>query len=388
MTRDNQTVHQHLDRRFASIADLRATAEKRLPKFAFDYLEGGIGNETALARNRSALDAVCLRPRHIVEPFEPQLATDFLGQTYAYPFGIAPLGLSGLIWPDAASLLAKTAKSANIPFVLSTVATTSLEDIASIAPQNSWFQLYIPNDDTINRSLIERARTAGYSVLVVTVDVPALGRRARDIRNGLAVPPKISLSTIFQSVMAPVWSLQTLRHGMPDFENLKQYVPPNTDMRASAGYISALSRGHVSRQRLQQVRDLWPGKLVVKGILNPDDAKVAKDIGCDALVVSNHGGRQLDAAQSPLHVLSEIRKLVGKKYPLIADSGISSGLDIARMLASGADFVLLGRGFAYGVAAAGQRGADHAAHILAAELKNTLSQLGCPTPSTLTETLL
>ncbi len=388
MTPDNDTIHQQLDQRFASIADLELAAQKRMPKFAFDYLQGGIGAETALARNRTTLDTICLRPRHIVDGFEPQLQTTLLGQTYAAPFGIAPLGLSGLIWPDAASLLARTAHRSNIPFVLSTVATTSLEDIAKIAPQNAWFQLYIPNDETINQSLIERAKTTGYKVLVVTIDVPALGRRQRDIRNGLAVPPKISLSTIVQSAMAPRWTFATLRHGVPDFENLKQYVPANTDMRASAGYISALARGHVSRTRLQQVRDLWPGKLIVKGILNSQDAKTAKNIGADAIIVSNHGARQLDAAPAPTTILADIRKTVGKNFPLIADSGITSGLDVARMLASGADFVFLGRGFAYGVAANGQRGADHAHHIISSELKNVLSQLGCPTPATLTDTLL
>ncbi len=387
MSSDAETKTQRLDRRFACLADLEVAAKRRMPKFAFDYLQGGIGNEAALARNRAALDAICLRARHLVDGFEPLLETKLLGQTYAAPFGIAPLGLSGLIWPDAATLLARTAAKNNLPFVLSTVATTSLESIAKTAPENAWFQLYIPNDESINASLIERAKSAGYKVLVVTVDVPALGRRPRDIRNGLAVPPKISLSTVFQSAMAPVWSLQTLAHGLPDFENLKQYVPANSDMRASAGYISALARGHVSPDRLRLVRDMWPGKLIVKGVLSPQDAKTAKDIGCDAIIVSNHGGRQLDAAPATISVLADIRKTVGKKFPLIADSGITSGLDIARMLASGADFVLLGRGFAYGVAANGQRGADHTAHILTAELKNTLSQLGCPTPATLAGTL-
>ena len=387
MSHKSETRHQQLDGRFASIADLEKMARKRMPKFAFDYLHGGIGRETALLRNRTGLDAVCLRPHHITDGFEPQLQTQLLGRSYDAPFGIAPLGLSGLIWPNAATLLARTSKTANIPFVLSTVATTSLEKIARIAPQTAWFQLYIPNDQTINQSLIERAKTAGLQVLVVTVDVPALGRRERDIRNGLAVPPKISLTNIIQAALCPAWSLQTLRNGLPQFENLQQYVPKNTDLRSSASYISALARGHVSAERLKQVRDMWPGKLLVKGILNEQDAKTAKDIGCDGVIVSNHGGRQLDAAPATVETLADIRKAVGKKFPLLVDSGVRSGLDIARMLASGADFVFLGRSFAYGVAALGQRGADHAHHILAQELKNTLSQVGCPTPDLLPCTL-
>ena len=387
MKNSTESKHQDLDYRFACIADLQNAAQKRMPKFAFDYLEGGIGNESALARNRAVLDAICLNPRHLIEGFEPQLETSLFGQTYSAPFGIAPLGLSGLIWPDLAKLLARTSTSANIPNILSTVATTSLEDIAKIAPQTAWFQLYVPNDDAITHSLIERTKNAGYKVLVVTIDVPALGRRQRDIRNGLSVPLKIGAKTIYQAALCPTWTLQTLVSGMPEFQNLKQYIPPNTSIRAAAGYIPALSRGHVSIERLKQIRNLWPGKLVVKGVLNKHDAKAAKSIGCDGLIVSNHGGRQLDAAKSTAQVLTEIRQSVGKNFPLMIDSGVRSGLDIARLLASGADFVFLGRSFAYGAAALGQQGVDHVHHILTQELENVLSQLGCPTPSALPATL-
>lgn len=388
MTSSSVEIHQKLDHTCPSIADLEIAAKRRLPAFAFDYLQGGIGRETALIRNRSALDDICLTPRHIVDGFEPDLTTTLLGTSYAAPFGIAPLGLSGIIWPDGARLLARTSHKSNIPFVLSTVATTSLEDIAQTAPDTAWFQLYVPNDRDINRSLVERAKNAGYDVLVVTVDVPALGRRDRDIRNGLAVPPKITLANIIQAATSPAWTLQTLRHGMPKFHNLTPYVPPNTDLRSSASYVSALARGHVTPERLQEVRDLWPGKLLVKGVLNPQDIKTALSMGIDGIIVSNHGGRQIDAAPATAAIISEMRKTVGAGFPLLADSGIRSGLDIARMIASGADFVLLGRAFAYGVAAKGQIGADHAHHILTQELKNVLSQLGCHTPKTLPETLL
>ena len=388
MTNSSEIYHQQLDHRFASIADLEQAAKKRIPAYAFDYLQGGIGAEAALQRNRHCLDAICLRPDHITEGFEPDLQTQLFGQTYSAPYGIAPIGLSGLIWPNAATLMARTSKTANIPFVLSTVATTSLEDIAKTAPETAWFQLYVPNDVKINQSLVDRAKSAGYKVLVVTIDVPALGRRQRDIRNGLSVPPKISLSTIIQSALRPVWTLQTLRHGMPEFENLKQYVPPNTDMRSSAHYISALARGHVSPGRLQTIRDMWPGKLVVKGVINSKDAKTAQKIGADGIIISNHGGRQLDAAPSTAQSVAEIRSAVGKDFPVIIDSGVRSGLDVARMLASGANFVLLGRSFAYGVAALGQRGSDHAHHIISQELKNAMSQLGCPTPDKLPRTLV
>ena len=387
MASHKDSIHQALDHRFASISDLREQAKKRLPRFAFDYLQGGIGNETGLIRNRSCLDNVILKPKHILDGFEPDLKTRFLGENWSAPFGVAPLGLSGVIWPNAALHLAAMAERKNIPFGLSTVATTSLETIARTAPQSSWFQLYIPNDDSINKSLIDRALNAGFKTLIVTTDVPALGRRQRDIKNGLAVPPKISFSNIWQSATHPRWAIETLLAGMPAFESLDQYVPKGSDMRSSASYISALARGHVSSSRLEAVRSQWPGSLIVKGILCGRDAKAAKQAGADAIIVSNHGARQLDAAPAPLQVITEIRKQVGKDFPVIMDSGIESGLDIARLLASGADFVLLGRSFAYGVAALGNKGPDHAFHILASELKNVMSQLGCQTPKQLRGTL-
>ena len=388
MTNTQNNYHQTLERKFANISDLEAKAKRRLPKFAFDYLQGGIGAETAIARNRLSLNNIELNPHHIIEPFEPQLKTSLLGKNWSAPFGIAPLGLSGLIWPDAAKHFAATAEHKNIPIVLSTVATTKLETIAQLAPKTAWFQLYIPNDDEINHSLIERAKAAGYKTLVVTIDVPALGRRERDIKNGLAVPPKITITNIMQGAMHPTWGLSTLKTGIPDFETLTQYVPKGTDMRAASQYVSALARGHVSLDKLKKVRDLWQGNLIIKGILNEVDAASAKQIGCDAIIVSNHGGRQLDAAPSPINVLNKIRREIGAQMPIIADSGIRSGLDIARMMAHGADFVLLGRAFGYGVAALGANGPDHVHYILSQELKNVMAQLGCKTPQDLPRTTL
>ena len=388
MTNQKDNFHQALERKFANIADLEAQAKRRLPKFAFDYLQGGIGAETAIARNRSCLNDVQLNPHHMVKQFEPQLKTSLLGKNWSAPFGIAPLGLSGLIWPDAAKHFARTAERENIPTVLSTVATTKLETIAQLAPQTAWFQLYIPNDDEINRSLIERAKAAGYKTLVVTIDVPALGRRERDIKNGLAVPPKITLKNIIQGVTHPTWGLATLKAGMPDFETLAQYVPKGTDMRAASQYVSALARGHVSTDKLKKVRDLWQGNLIVKGVLSDVDAANAKQLGCDGIIVSNHGGRQLDAAPTPITIIDKIRHEVGAQMSIIADSGVRSGLDIARLMAHGADFVLLGRAFGYGVAALGPRGPDHVHYILSQELKNVMMQLGCKTPQDLPRTAL
>lgn len=378
--------HQKLERRYADIEDLRRAAKRRLPGFADDYLSSGIGPQVCLEANRRCLDGVKLIPHNVVDPFTPDLTTRLFGHDWSAPYGIAPLGLSGLIWPDAACHFARTAADRNIPVALSTVATTSLEKIAEIAPQAAWFQLYIPNDEEITASLVKRAGDAGYRTLIVTVDVPALGRREKDIRNGLSVPPKISARNIFQAAMCPSWSLATLASGLPDFENLKQYVPEGTGLRGAAGYVSSLARGHVSIDKLNKVRAQWKGNLVVKGILSAEDAKLAKQAGCDAIVVSNHGGRQLDAAPCPLKQVAVVREAVGGSMPILADSGVRSGLDIARMLAAGADFVLLGRAFAWGVAALGAKGPDHVDYILRSQLQNVLSQVGCPTPDELVNT--
>jgi L-lactate dehydrogenase (cytochrome) len=384
------TLAQHLalDPRYASIDDLEKGAKRKLPKFAFDYLQGGIGPETGISRNRQALDNICLLPRHLVDRFEPSLETEIFGQKWSAPFGMGPIGLSGLIWPDAASHFARTSADRNIPTVLSTVATTSLESIAKLAPDTAWFQLYVPNDESINHSLINRAKAAGYKNLVVTVDVPTLGRRERDIANALTVPPKITLANIVHAALHPHWSLTTLAHGVPKFENLIQYVDDHANMRSAAKYVSALARGHVDLARLQKIRDLWDATLIVKGILNGDDAKDAKQLGCDGIIVSNHGARQLDAAPAPVEVLTTIRKAVGKDFPLLIDSGARSGLDVARLLASGADFVFLGRAFAYSVAALGAKGPYHADYILKTQLENVMSQLGCRSVRGLPATLV
>lgn len=376
MTKGSKIDHAELDQKFPAICDLEKKARQKLPGFAFNYLSGGIGNEAGLARNRAFLENICLEPRHIVEPFQPVLHHSLLGQDWSAPFGIAPIGLSGLIWPDMAKLFAQASREANIPAVLSTVATTSIEKIADISADTSWFQLYVPNDEKIAESLVERARHAGIRTLVVTVDVPALGRREKDIANGLSVPPKISLTNIWQGAMHPHWAFETLKSGLPTFENLTPYVDGHQNMRSAANYVSSLARGHVSADKLARVRAWWDGSLLVKGIISKQDALAAKAAGADGLVLSNHGARQLDAALPPGQLLPDIRQAVGADFPLVVDSGVRSGLDIARLLAMGADFVLLGRAFCFGAAALGWRGPYHVHHILASQLANVMSQVG------------
>ena len=365
--------------KYPSVEYLIAASARRVPGFAHDYLTGSTGRETAMGHNKRALDNVQLMPEFVRSGFEPDTDRVLFGRTYAAPFGVAPLGMSGAIWPGSAEYLAAAAKKANVPFILSTVATTRLETIADIGGDNAWFQLYPPRDEKVNEDIIERARVAGYQVLVVTVDVPELARRERDIRNGLTVPPKFTLKTIGQVAMRPAWALATLRAGLPDFVNLTPYVPKGASLRGAAGYIASLARGHIGPERLKIIRDLWKGKLVVKGILSVADALASRDIGADGVIVSNHGGRQMDASPSPVDVLCAIKAAVGEDMAVMADSGVRSGLDIARMLALGADFVFAGRAFYHGVAALGAPGADHVMELFKAELVNNMAQLGCET---------
>ena len=368
----------HAKERFPSVTQMQAAAKRRLPKFAYDYLAGGIGMETALDTNRRALDEIRLMPRYLCDNADaPDCSQQLFGRAYDAPFGVAPIGLTGLMWPRAPEYLARAARSQNIPFTLSGFSTTSMEDIAAIAGDHAWFQHYVTADDDINRSMLRSARDAGYEVLIITVDIPTATRRDRDIINGLSVPPRMDVRTVMSAAVRPRWSWQTLRAGLPRFRNLLPYMPAGANLDQTVVFLNDLIEGHVSLPRLQRLRDMWHGKFVVKGILHAEEARQCSRIGADAIVVSNHGGRQLDAAPSPAHVLADIRQAVGPGMPLLADSGARNGLDILRFLACGADFVLLGRAFMYAVAAMGAPGADHVMNVLKEEFRMSMGQLGC-----------
>jgi isopentenyl diphosphate isomerase/L-lactate dehydrogenase-like FMN-dependent dehydrogenase len=369
--------------RAASVADLKKRARRRIPRFAFDYLEGGCNQEIALARNRSALDAIVMEPRYLEDCAPPDLSAALFGRRYDAPIGVAPVGLGGLLWPRVAEYLAEAAGRANIPFCLSTVATTSIERAAELAGECLWFQLYTPTDPLIRDDLLDRAAAVGCRVLLLTIDVPGAAWRPRDLRNGLAVPPRFDLRTLLQIAARPAWAMAMLRAGMPQFDSIRPYVPKGAGMTSGSVFTRATFTGGLNRETLARIRDRWQGALVLKGVETVRDAELALQLGAEGIVVSNHGGRQLDASRSPVEVLPQICAAVGDRMTVLADSGVESGADVARMLAKGAVGVLAGRAFLYGVGAFGRAGAEHTIDLLREELACFMGQLRCARPEEL-----
>ena len=362
--------------RYPAVADLRRKARKRIPHFAWEYLDSGTGAEDCLARNEAAFGRVVMTPKFMQGMVEPDIRSGLFGIDYAAPFGIAPVGMTGLMWPGIESMLAATAARYRIPLSVSTFATETPEAIAGSCGGMGWFQLYPPRKQELRRELLRRARDCGYTVLLVTADVPVGSRRERQRRAGVSVPPRITPRTLYHCALRPAWSLATLRHGLPRFRGLEKYVDA-ADMQFLLDYIGREFGGTLDWEYLEAVRDEWNGPLLVKGLLDAAQAEKAADIGLDGVVVSNHGGRQFDAAPAALDVLPAIKSAVGHKMKVVFDSGVRSGLDILRALALGADFVLLGRAFIYGVAALGKQGGDHVADILLDDMRNNMIQLGC-----------
>ncbi|UUO24194.1 alpha-hydroxy-acid oxidizing protein [Colwellia sp. M166] len=348
-----------------------------MPKFAFDYLEGGCMEEIGVQRNRADIEAVQLRSE-LLKPFSgSDLSVELFGHKYSAPFGIAPVGLQGLMWPKSPEILAKAAAEKNIPYVLSTVSSSSLERISEVSEGNAWFQLYNPTDDVIRTDLMRRITAAQYKVLVVTVDVPTFGFRPRDIRNGLAMPPKMTISNILQMLSCPQWLLATALAGKPEMETLKPYMPKGMPTDQLAAFMNKTVMGRVDIEGLKPIRELWKGPLVIKGLINEVDVEAAISLGADAVVISNHGARQLDAGESPVEPLQRIAKKHGDKIKIFMDSGLRSGTNIAGALASGADFTFLGRPFVYGVGALGDKGGIHTINSLTLQLTQIMNQLGC-----------
>ena len=360
---------------YPNLSDLRSRAQSRLPKFVWEYLDSATGTEATKHRNRAALDRVGLMPSVLHGEFSPDLSVELMGQKLPLPFGMSPLGMSGLIWPDAEAHLARAADRAGIPFGLSTVAATSPEDVAPHLGAHGWFQLYPPRDPEIRTDMLARAKAAGFTTLVLTVDVPVASRRERQTRSGLTSPPKLTPRLMAQVAMRPAWAMGMARRGLPHMKMLDKY----TEGTASANLPPTAHVGYLLRTApdwdyLHWLRAHWDGPLVIKGVLRPEDATALEKAGADAIWVSNHAGRRFDAAPASAEALPAIR--AATKLPVIFDSGVESGLDILRAFALGADFVMLGRAFHFALAALGPRGVDHLIDLLARDLTANMGQLG------------
>jgi L-lactate dehydrogenase (cytochrome) len=372
--------------RLPSVQDLHRRTRRRIPHFSWEFLDSGTGADACVRRNREALEAITLVPQFMKGAFEPDLRTNLFGVDYSAPFGVAPVGMSGLVWPKTEEVLGRTAARRRIPYTLSTFSNQVPEVIGGLVDGMGWFQLYPPRSANVRGDMLARARDAGFTALLVTIDVPVASRRERQVRSGISAPPRITPALLLQCALRPRWTLATLCAGMPHFPGLEKYAAPE-DLRNFLQFLGREFGGTLDWEYLKAVRDEWDGPLVVKGVLDVGEAREAADIGVDGVMVSNHGGRQFDGAPASVSRLPAISEAVGDRVKVLFDGGVSSGLDIARAIALGADFVLLGRAFMSGVAALGEAGGEHVVEILTADLKNNMTQLGCSTLAELSDRL-
>ncbi len=330
---------------YPSIEHLRERARQRLPRFAFEYLEGGCFSNLNLQRNTDEIREVRLRPWYLRDYPGSSLKTELFGTTYDAPFGVSPIGLQGLMWPRATEILAKAAHQHNL--------------------------------DTLRDKLLERAWDAGVKVLVILADTPTFAYRPKEIKNGLSIPPRMSVRNVIQMMMHPAWSFSQLAAGAPEFKTMKPYLPKGLSMKHLGLFMNRTFSGRLNPDKIRALRDRWKGKLVVKGVVTEEDAETALSLGADGFIVSNHGGRQLDAGQSTIEPLTNLAKKFGQKTTVMMDSGIRSGPDVACAMARGAQFTFMGRSFMYGVSALGQTGGDHTMIMLKRQLQQVMEQVGC-----------
>lgn len=362
-----------------NLDEIRELARRKLPRIAFDFIDGGADDELCLRRNREAFQRWRLMPRYLVDVSRRDQSTRLLGQRYASPFGISPTGLAGLFRPDADRLLARAAAAADIPFLLSSASNGALEDVVKEAPEHVWFQMYCTSDERINDDLVRRAANAGVRVLAVSVDVPVNSNRERNKRNGFSRPFRMTPGVVLDAMAHPAWVLRYLRSGgIPMMQNWQPYAPAGASAAQVADMYGTLTPAPmVQWQHLQRIREAWAGPMVVKGLMHPEDARKAARLGVDGLVVSNHGGRQLDVAPSPLEVLPAIRAAAGDDMELILDSGVRRGSDIVIARCLGAKFAIFGRPTLFGAAAAGQEGIARVLQLMRGEIDMVLAQIGC-----------
>lgn len=371
--------------KFPAISDLKNAARRRIPHFVWEYLDSGTGLEATLQRNRAKLDEVLFQQSILHGEFVPSIQTTFLGRNYAVPFGIAPVGMSGLIWPDAEKMLARTATAEGIPYTLSTVATQTPEDVAAHHGGQGWFQIYPPRDAKIRADMLKRAKDAGFHTLVMTVDVPVASRRERQTRGGLQQPPRLTPRLAMQAALCPAWLNGIRKTGMPRMKLMDSYAT-QTSALPSTQHVGYLLRTSPDWDYVNRLRAEWDGPLIVKGVMDARDTARLEATGIDAIWISNHAGRQFDASLSTIEVLPAIK--AATNLPLIFDSGIQGGLDILRALALGADFVMLGRAFHYGLGAMGAPGAAHVVDILRQDMIANMGQIGAKTLADLPSRLI
>ncbi|MBV8623615.1 MAG: alpha-hydroxy-acid oxidizing protein [Herbaspirillum sp.] len=355
-----------------NVADYRALAKKRLPKIVFDYLDGGAEDELGLERNRQGFEQILFRPRRLVDVSQRSMSIDLLGKRIPAPMVIAPTGLNGIFWPDGDIELAKAAARFGIPFVLSTASTSSIEEVARASDGQFWFQLYVVHRRLADL-LVSRAQNAGCTTLILTTDVGVNGKRERDLRNGFGLPMKYTMKAVMDGMLHPRWSWNLLTSGMPQLANFASQQSQDAEIQAAL--LKRQMDASFSWADLARLRDMWPHKLLVKGLIREDDLARCAALGVDGVILSNHGGRQLDSAVSPIQVLANAACVTS--LPSFVDSGIRRGADIVKAMALGAGAAFLGRATLYGLAARGQEGVLEVLNLLKSEIDTTLAQIGC-----------
>ncbi len=367
-------------RRFPTVYYLRRTARWRIPRFGFDATDGGAGTDGGIARNAASLDAIELMPRYGVDDGSCHMETELFGRRYSAPFGVAPMGMPGVVWPGAEKYLAQAAQRARVPYTAGTVASSTVEELAALAGDMLWFQLYriAQEDHRYGFDLVKRAQAAGAHVLVITMDVPLRTKRPREVRRGLVLPFRLDAHTVIDVLSHPAWLVAYREHGLARFANYKPYVDNPTPERVAAfsQRSDQVGGGSFSWDEVKRYRDLWRGPVVLKGIMHPQDAAKAVSLGIDGIQVSNHGGRQVEGLPASIDVLPAIVAEVGDKATVLFDSGVRSGLDIVRALALGAKAAFAGKAFLYGLGALGGEGADYVIELFKEEVRDTMRQVG------------
>lgn len=362
-----------------NIGDLRRLARRRLPRVLFECIESGAEDEVGIARNCTAFHRHRLLPRHLVDVSARDQKTSLFGRDYASPFGIAPTGIAALFRRGADEMLAQAAVAGRVPYIMSGSGFASIERVAAVAPDNSWYQLYATRDRAIAQDMVRRAKDAGFAALVLTVDQPVSPKLERDKRNGFAIPLKLKLPILLEALTHPAWVAEYLSHGgMPMLETWAAYAPAGASAQEVAVFRRTQTPCVQTWRDVEALRTLWPGPLMVKGIMHPDDARRAAALGVDGVIVSNHGGKALDRAPATIDSLAAVAAAVGGEMTVMLDSGVRRGSDIIVAKCLGAQFVFVGRAGLYGVAAGGTAGVSRAIDILREEIDTTLALIGCP----------